>query len=129
LLEIRMPHSHRSGVCPGSFSEIPPGLLALGSTLAGSDRPLIITSAIGVLPPSGLATEETMPASGSTASPRAASEEAADSVAAHGVRVSVVRLGASVHGDGDRGGCLTTSSSRLTLPRSWRLLRSSSNGH
>ena len=40
---------------------------ALGSALAGSDRPLIITSAIGVLPPGGLATEETMPASGPTA--------------------------------------------------------------
>ena len=74
---------------------------ALGSALAGSDRPLIITSAIGVLPPGGLATEETMPASGPTANPRAASEEAADSVAKRGGRVTVVRLGASVHGDGD----------------------------
>jgi len=74
---------------------------ALGSALAGSDRPLIITSAIGVLPPGGLATEETIPASGPTANPRAASEAAADSVATRGVRVSVVRLGASVNGDGD----------------------------
>jgi nucleoside-diphosphate-sugar epimerase len=74
---------------------------ALGSSLAGSDCPLIITSAIGVLPPGGLATEKTMPAFGPTANPRAASEEAADSVATRGVRVSVVRLGASVHGDGD----------------------------
>jgi len=73
---------------------------ALGSALAGSDRPLIITSATGVVPPGGLATE-TMPASGSTANPRAASEEAADSVATRGVPVSVVRLGVSVHGDGD----------------------------
>jgi nucleoside-diphosphate-sugar epimerase len=73
---------------------------ALGSALAGSDRPLIITSATGVVPPGGLATE-TMPASGSTANPRAASEEAADSVAMRGVPVSVVRLGVSVHGDGD----------------------------
>jgi len=74
---------------------------ALGSALAGSDRPLIITSAIGVLPPGGLATEETMPASGPTPNPRAASEVAADTVATRGVSVSVVRLGASVHGDGD----------------------------
>ncbi len=76
---------------------------ALGSALAGSNRPLIITSGIGILPPGGLATEETMPISGPTSHPRAASEEAADSVAAHGGRVSVVRLPPSVHGDGDHG--------------------------
>jgi nucleoside-diphosphate-sugar epimerase len=76
---------------------------ALGSALAGSSRPLIITSGIGILPPGGLATEETMPPSGPTSHPRAASEEAADSVAARGGRVSVVRLPPSVHGDGDHG--------------------------
>jgi nucleoside-diphosphate-sugar epimerase len=76
---------------------------ALGSALAGSNRPLIITSGIGILPPGGLATEKTMPPSGPTSHPRAASEQAADSVAARGGRVSVVRLPPSVHGDGDHG--------------------------
>jgi nucleoside-diphosphate-sugar epimerase len=76
---------------------------ALGAALAGSQRPLIITSGIGILPPGGLATEETMPASGPGSHPRAASEQAADSVAARGGRVSVVRLPPSVHGDGDHG--------------------------
>ena len=76
---------------------------ALGSALAGSTRPLIVTSGIGILPPRGLATEETMPATGLTAHPRAASEQAADSVAARGGRVSVLRLPPSVHGEGDHG--------------------------
>jgi nucleoside-diphosphate-sugar epimerase len=76
---------------------------ALGSALAGSSRPLIITSGIGILPPGGLATEDTMPASGASAHPRAASEQAADSVAARSGRVCVVRLPPSVHGDGDHG--------------------------
>jgi nucleoside-diphosphate-sugar epimerase len=76
---------------------------ALGSALVGSDRPLVVTSGIGILPPGRLATEETAPASGPTAVPRVASEEAAASVAARGVRVSVLRLSPSVHGDGDHG--------------------------
>jgi nucleoside-diphosphate-sugar epimerase len=75
----------------------------LGSALAGSDRPLIVTSGIGILPAGSLATEETVPIFGPTAHPRAASEEVARSVAAHGVRVSVVRLPPTVHGDGDHG--------------------------
>ena len=76
---------------------------ALGSALAGSDRPLIITSGTGLLSSGHLAIEDNVPASGATAIPRVASEEAAAAVAARGVRVSVVRLPPSVHGDGDHG--------------------------
>jgi nucleoside-diphosphate-sugar epimerase len=76
---------------------------ALGSALAGSDRPLIVTSGTGLLTPGRLAIEENVPASGPTAFPRVASEEAAASMAASGVHVSVVRLPPSVHGDGDHG--------------------------
>ena len=75
----------------------------LGSELAGSKRPLIITSAIGILPPGQHATENSMPYYGEGAHPRTASEEAADSVALKGVNVSVVRLPPSVHGEGDHG--------------------------
>lgn len=75
---------------------------ALGSALVGSDRPLIITSGIGLLPPGQRATEESMPHS-TTPNPRVASEEAARAMADRGVRISIVRLPPSVHGDGDHG--------------------------
>lgn len=73
---------------------------AMGAALEGTERPLIVTSGTGLLAPGVLATEATMQTSGS---PRVASEEAAISIAAKGVRVSVVRLPPSVHGDGDHG--------------------------
>ena len=71
---------------------------ALGAAITGSERPLLVTSGTGLLPPGRLSNEDTPPAS---SLPRVASEEAAASVAARGVRVSVVRLPPSVHGDGD----------------------------
>jgi nucleoside-diphosphate-sugar epimerase len=76
---------------------------ALGAALAGWDRPLIVTSGTALLTPGRLAMEEHVPASGSTSIPRVASEEAAASVTARGVRASVVRLPPTVHGDGDHG--------------------------
>ncbi|SDH33277.1 Nucleoside-diphosphate-sugar epimerase [Chitinophaga filiformis] len=72
---------------------------ALGTACAG---PFIVTSAIGVLPPSTrLLTEEDMP--GASMNNRKVTEEACDAVAAKGVSVSVVRLPPSVHGEGDHG--------------------------
>jgi nucleoside-diphosphate-sugar epimerase len=66
----------------------------LGAVLAGSDRPLIITSGTGI---GGgvkgrVITEKDAPESGPNATPRVASELAADSIAKRGARVSVVRL-------------------------------------
>ncbi|SHF99022.1 Nucleoside-diphosphate-sugar epimerase [Kaistia soli DSM 19436] len=65
----------------------------LGSVLAGSDRPLVITSGTPIantVP--GEPAREGNPIVSSAHHPRAASEEAAAAVAASGVNVSVVRL-------------------------------------
>jgi len=79
---------------------------ALGSVLAGSDRPLVVTSgtAIANAAPGQLAREGNAIA-GSDRHPRAASEEEAAAVAAEGVNVSVVRL-PQVH-DTQRQGLIT----------------------
>jgi nucleoside-diphosphate-sugar epimerase len=66
---------------------------ALGEALAGSDRPLVVTSGTGMAStvPGRPATEDGAVINSSMI-PRAASEEAAAAVAADGVNVSVVRL-------------------------------------
>jgi len=76
---------------------------ALGGALVGSERPLIVTSGTALVAPGRIANEEMAASATSTAIPRVASEEAAAAVAARGVRVSVMRLSPSVHGDGDHG--------------------------
>jgi nucleoside-diphosphate-sugar epimerase len=72
----------------------------LGGALAGSERPLIITSGTLLVQRQGsLATEEDAP---NPNFPRK-SEEAVIALAARGVRTSVLRLSPSVHGNGDHG--------------------------
>ena len=73
----------------------------LGDVLAGSERPLIVTSGMAFIAPGHLATEDMGPSSASP-SPRV-SEQVAERLAARGVRTSSVRLPPSVHGDGDHG--------------------------
>ncbi len=64
---------------------------AMGDELAGSDRPLVVTSGIGAVASGRIATELDQHGS-SVQFPRNASEEAADVAAERGARVSVVRL-------------------------------------
>ena len=71
---------------------------ALGTALAGSNRPLVVTAGLAGLAPGRVGTEEDELAAG----PRV-SEQAALALAARGVRASVVRLAPSVHDDGDYG--------------------------
>jgi nucleoside-diphosphate-sugar epimerase len=75
----------------------------LGAALEGSDRPLVITSGVAVLPVGGAGTERDEPDRGSAGAHRIASEDAALALAARGVRSSVVRPAPSVHGEGDHG--------------------------
>ena len=72
----------------------------LGTALIGSDRPLVVTSGTLLVQRQGpLATEED---ASNPAFPRK-SEDAALAAASKGVRVSLLRLPPSVHGDGDHG--------------------------
>lgn len=78
-------------------------ITALGDALAGSDRPLVVTSGTALAagqPLARLATETDLP---SAAHPRVASEQAAAALLERGVKTVVVRLPPSVHGEGDHG--------------------------
>ena len=74
----------------------------LGDALAGTGKPLVVTSGVGLLNYGRLVTEDDA-APSSDAIPRAASEEAAKAVAAKGVDAYIVRLPPSTHGAGDHG--------------------------
>ena len=76
---------------------------ALGEALVDSDRPMVVASGTAGLTPGLPGTEEDAADPDSAVWPRIASEQAALSLVARGVRASVVRSAPSVHGEGDRG--------------------------
>lgn len=75
----------------------------IGAALAGAGRPFVVTSGTALMTPGRRAFEHDRPDPNSAAAPRIASETAALAAASRGVRVSVIRLPPSVHGDGDHG--------------------------
>ncbi|AEV98841.1 3-beta hydroxysteroid dehydrogenase [Niastella koreensis] len=77
-------------------------IMALGAALAGTNKPLVVTSGVGLLN-YGREVNENDKAPGSDVIPRAASEEAAYAVAEQGVNSYIVRLPPSVHAAGDHG--------------------------
>ena len=76
---------------------------ALGDALAGTGKPLLITSGVGLLSYDRPVNEDDPVTAGSDVIPRAASEEAATVATGKGVNVYIVRLPPSVHGAGDHG--------------------------
>ena len=83
---------------------------AFGEALAGSDRPLVIASGTLGVAPGHVATEldghgdgESLAAYGAGPLARRATAEFVLSLAANGVRSSVMRLPPTNHGDGDNG--------------------------
>jgi nucleoside-diphosphate-sugar epimerase len=73
----------------------------LGEVLAGSSRPLVVSSGTGLLSPGQVATEAADPPATSPV-PRV-SEQAALAFVPKGVRAMAVRLPPTVHGEGDHG--------------------------
>ena len=71
---------------------------ALGAVLAGSDRPLIVTSGVALLAPGRVSTEDdAAPSDSLRVSPQCVGRGSRLSMASLGVRASVVRLAPQVH--------------------------------
>ncbi|MFD4601642.1 SDR family oxidoreductase [Streptomyces sp. NPDC058464] len=93
-------YNHDFSDMPGALRTELGVLQALGDALAGSGRPLVVTSVTGLLAPGRLGTEEDGPDQAGPGVHRAEAERSALALADRGVRVSAIRL-PQVHGAGD----------------------------
>ena len=75
----------------------------IGAALAGSERPFVVTSGTALVSPGHVVTENDAIDPGAAARIPRRSEQTALAMASAGVRVSIVRLSPSVHGQGDHG--------------------------
>lgn len=76
---------------------------ALGEPLAGTGKPLLVTSGTLVMPAGRIATEHDPSSPDTAGGLRHAGEQACLALAGQGVRTVVVRLAPTVHGPRDRG--------------------------
>ncbi len=77
---------------------------AFAEVLAGTGKPLVVTSGIGLLAANGtLVTEDDRPAITSAVMPRVATEEAVQAAIAAGANAYILRLPPTTHGRGDHG--------------------------
>lgn len=110
--------AYRHGEPPGVAAETDRQVIqALGDALAGSGRPLVVTSGTLVLPAGLVGTEADAAHAAAPAAARAAAERVALALAGHGVRASVVRLAPCVHERVKRGfaGALIDAAQRSGL--------------
>lgn len=75
----------------------------LGSTLAGSNRPLLLASGVALVAPGRLVTEQDVIGVSGPDAPRGGSEQLALTYAERGVRSVSLRFAPTVHGNGDHG--------------------------
>ena len=75
----------------------------MGEILKGSNRPLVVTSGIGLLSSLGRVSTENDAVRSDVHNPRKATEEAVSRIRDRGVNASVLRLPPSTHGKGDNG--------------------------
>jgi nucleoside-diphosphate-sugar epimerase len=94
VIHLAYRHGEPPAVAAATDREV---IETLGDALAGSGRPLVVTSGTLVLPPGRLGTESDAPDPAAPGAARAAGERAALALAGRGVRASVVRLAPCVH--------------------------------
>ena len=92
-----------AGDFPAATAADRAAVAALGGALAGSGRPLVVTTGLAGHAPGALVTEDTAADATSTTGERMVVEDLLRDLAATGVRTSSVRLAPSVHGEGDTG--------------------------
>lgn len=86
---------------PGAGRKDRAAIAAMGAALAGSGRPLVVTSGLAHFPQGRMVTESDMPDRAAAVAHRVEAEYLTVSLAQQGVRACVLRLPFSVHGAGD----------------------------